>query len=107
MDAEFRSWTQKQDGAQAEQTAEIRRLADQVTLLAHELASIAMLLAPKVDDGPSPLEALLAQLVAQNQEIVGHLRSLVRQGDRIESKLAGHDAGPSLPPNGNGRATRP
>ena len=106
MDAEFRSWAQKQDAAMAAVLAEQKRQGDQQLLLIHEVASIVMMLAPKISEGPSPLEQLLAQIVAQNQEAVALLRDLVQQGNRIEGKLGGPASVPPPPINGHGRATR-
>lgn len=108
MDPELRAWTQKQDAAQADMAAEVKRMADQLMLLTREVANIAMMLAPKISEGPSPLEQLLAQLVAQGQEAISHLRNLAQQGSRIEAKLDGGTGAPPLPTNrtGNGKATR-
>ena len=105
MDAEFRVWAQKQDAAAAGMQAEQKRQSDHLLLLTREIANIAMMLAPKISEGPSPLEQLLAQLVAQGQESLGLLRNLVQQGNRIEGKLAG-PAAVKPTTNGNSRATR-
>ena len=105
MDTEFRAWAEKQDATLADLVGAQKRGNDQLVLIGRELANIAMMLAPRISDGPSPLEQLLAQLVAQGQESLDHLRRLVRQSTRIEEKL-GIDAGVPRPLNGNGKATR-
>ena len=105
MDAEFRAWSQQQDAAVSGLTADVKRQADQLLLLTREVANIAMMLAPKISEGPSPLEQLLAQIVAQGQESIALLRDLVQEGDRIEAKL-GTAPPPSRPLNENGKATR-
>lgn len=105
MDAEFRAWTEDQGIALADITASQSRTNDQLALINRELANIAMMLAPKISEGPSPLEHLLAQLVSQGQESLGQLHKLVQQGKRLEEKLNG-DAVPPPPSNGNGRVTR-
>lgn len=105
MDAEFRAWTEEQGTTLAGLADAQTRARDQLVLINRELANIAMMLSPKITEGPSPLEQLLAQLVAQGQESLGHLRDLVQQGKRIEAKLDG-DAPPPRSTNGNGQATR-
>ena len=105
MDAGLRAWTEDQAKAVADLAASQQKTNDQLVLITRELANIAMMLQPKISEGPSPLELLLAQLVAQSQEGIDHLRSLVRQGKRIEAKLGGDD--PYHQPDGaNGKATR-
>lgn len=106
MDAEFRAWTEAQDTTLARLAATQQQGNDQLVLINRELANIAMMLAPKISEGPSPLEQLLAQIVAQGQESLGHLRDLVQQGQRIEAKLSGDAPPASHSPNGNGKATR-
>ena len=105
MDAELQTWTEKQDKAVVDLAASQQKANDQLVLITRELANIAMMLTPQVSEGPSPLELLLAQLVAQGQESVGHLRDLVKQGGRIEAKLNG-DPPPPHSTNGSGRVTR-
>lgn len=105
MDAELRAWTEDQNRAVADLLAAQQRANDQLVLMTRELANIAMMLAPRISEGPSPLEQLLAQLVAQGQEAISHLRDLVQQGRRIEAKLDGDGLHPR-PEGGNGKATR-
>ena len=105
MDAELRVWTEDQNTTLAGLAAAQQRGNDQLVLICRELANIAMMLAPKISEGPSPLEQLLAQIVAQGQESLSHLRDLVQQGQRIEAKLDA-DAAPRRPSDGNGKATR-
>ena len=105
MDAEFRTWTEHQNESLTDLAAAQKRGNDQLVLINRELANIAMMLSPKISEGPSPLELLLAQLVTQGQESLDHLRDLVHQGKRIEARLDG-DAPPPRSTNGNGRSTR-
>ena len=105
MDTELRTWTEDQNRAVADLSASQQRANDQLVMITRELANIAMMLAPRISEGPSPLEQLLAQLVAQGQEAISHLRDLVQQGKRIEAKLDG-DAPHTRPAGGNGKATR-
>lgn len=105
MDPGLRAWTEAQAKAVADLAAAQQKTNDQLVLITRELANIAIMLTPQVSEGPSPLELLLAQLVAQGQESVGHLRDLVKQGGRIEAKLNG-DPPPPRSTNGNGRVTR-
>lgn len=105
MDAEFRAWTDHQNTTLTDLADAQKRGNDQLALINRELANIAMMLSPKISEGPTPLEQLLAQLVAQGQESVGHLRDLVQQGKRIEAKLDG-DSPPPRSTNGNGQVTR-
>lgn len=101
MDAEFRAWSQKQDAATAAMRNGIERQADHLLLLIREVANISMLLAPKGSEGPSTLEQLLAQLVAQGQETIGLMRAMVEQGNRIETALA--ELTSAVPSLANGR----
>ena len=105
MDTELRTWTEDQNRAVADLSASQQRANDQLVMINRELANIAMMLAPRISEGPSPLEQLLAQLVAQGQESITHLRDLVQQGKRIEAKLDRHDPHPRRA-GGNGKATR-
>ena len=105
MDTELRTWTEDQNRAVAGLSASQQRANDQLVLITRELANIAMMLAPRISEGPSPLEQLLAQLVAQGQESISHLRDLVQQGKRIEAKLDSDDRRPR-PAGGNGKPTR-
>lgn len=105
MDAELRAWTDEQNRVIADLSASQQRANDQLVLITRELANIAMMLAPRISEGPSPLEQLLGQLVAQGQESIGHLRDLVQQGRRIEAKLDGDGPSPRLA-GGNGKASR-
>ena len=105
MDTELRTWTEDQNRAVAELSAFQQRANDQLVLITRELANIAMMLAPRISEGPSTLEQLLAQLIAQEQEAIDHLRDLVQQNKRIEAKLDGHGPHPR-PGSGNGTATR-
>jgi len=105
MDIELRTWTEDQNTAVADLSASQQRANDQLVMITRELANIAMMLAPRISEGPSPLEQLLAQLVAQGQETISHLRDLVQQGKRIEARLDRDD--PQLrPADGSGKATR-
>ena len=105
MDAQLRAWTEDQARAVADLAASQQKTNDQLLLITRELANIAMMLTPRTSEGPSDLELLLAQLVAQGQEGVGHLRNLVKQGKRIEDKLGGDDPFQRLG-EANGKATR-
>ena len=105
MDTELRTWAEDQNRAVADLSASQQRANDQLVLITRELANIAMMLAPRTSEGPSPLEELLAQLVAQGQESISYLRDLVQQGERIEAKLD-KDAPHPRPAGGNGKATR-
>lgn len=105
MDAELRTWTEDQNRAVADFSSAQQRANDQLAMISRELANIAMMLAPRINEGPSPLEQLLAQLVAQGKESISHLRDLVQQGKRIEAKLNGDDRHPQ-PADGNGKETR-
>ena len=105
MDAELRAWTEDHNKAVDDLAMSQQRTNDQLVLITRELANIAMMLAPRTSEGPSPLEQLLAQLVAQSQEGIEHLRNLVQQGKRIEGKLGEND--PYHRSEGaNGKATR-
>ena len=106
MDPELRAWTERQNKAMDDLAAGQQRGNDQLLMITRELANIAMMLAPRESEGPSALEELLAQLVAQGQESVGQLRKLVRQGDRIEAKIVGQAVPPAGSMHGNGSATR-
>ena len=94
MDQHLQAWTETTDKALAGIGTDLQRQADILLMISRELANIAMMLAPQEKEGPSALEDLLAQLAAQGQESVGHLRKLVRQGDRIEAKVDGSHASP-------------
>ena len=109
MDPELTAWTDRQTGLLQSVVSEQQRLADAVSLLAREIANIGMLLAPRGGDGPTPLEQLLAQLVAQGQEQVRLLRHLTHWARRMEGGTGSNDArsraagdgkpnGPSTPP---------
>ena len=78
MDPELRSWTQRQDAVTQEIAADQKRQADALTIMAKELAAITNLLTPRISEGESPLEHLLAQLVAQGNEQLHLLRGLSR-----------------------------
>ena len=105
MDAELRAWMEDQNRAIAGLSAGQQKTNDQLVMMGRELANIAMMLAPRISEGPSPLEQLLAQLVAQGQESIGHLREVVQQNKRIEARLGVDDRHPR-PAGGSGRATR-
>jgi len=105
MDQQLQAWTETTDKALADIGTDLQRQADILLMISRELANIAMMLAPREKEGPSALEDLLAQLAAQGQESVGHLRKLVRQGERIEGKIGGGEHTQPMP-NGNGKVTR-
>ena len=105
MDAELRAWTEDQNRANTALLSAQQSTNDQLVMMGRELANVAMMLAPRISEGPSPLEQLLAQLAAQGQEAIGHLRELVQQNKRIEARLGGDDRHPR-PAGGSGRATR-
>ena len=84
MDRELRGWAEEQTAATQAIAAEQQRLADAVTLLAREVAAIGMMLAPRASEEPSPLEQLLAQLVAQGKEQLFLLRALAREAVQPE-----------------------
>ena len=102
MDPEIRSWTQRQDAATQEIAADQKRQADALTIMAKELAAITNLLTPRVSEGESPLEHLLAQLVAQGNVQLQLLRGLAQQ-KRIERGSADPAEPASTRANGNGR----
>ena len=109
MDPELTAWTDRQTSLLQSVVSEQQRLADAVSLLAREIANIGMLLAPQGGDCPTPLEQLLAQLVAQGQEQVRLLRHLTHWARRMEGGAGSNDAGGRAAGNGkpNGPSTPP
>ena len=101
MDHELKAWTEQQTLELHTVAAEQQRLADAVGLLSREVANLAITLAPRQSDGPSPLEQLLAQMVAQGQEQLHHLRNLTKWAGRMESEGLSDPRGRL---NGNGKA---
>jgi hypothetical protein len=103
MDSELRSWLQRQEAETKAIAVDQKRQADALTIMSRELANLTELLTPKTGDAESPLEQLLAQLVAQGKEQLILLRHLGQLMHRIERGLPSVGVPTSKQSNGSGR----
>jgi hypothetical protein len=103
MDSELRSWLQRQEAETKAIAVDQKRQADALTIMSRELANLTELLTPKTGDAESPLEQLLAQLVAQGKEQLILLRHLGQLMNRIERGLPSVGVPTSKQSNGSGR----
>lgn len=100
MDEDLLEWMKRQDVAAQVLVTEQRRQADTLTIMGRQLADILDILTPRMAEGESGLERLLAQLVAQGEDQITLLRKLAQLTGRIERGPPGGTVPP--PPAANG-----